>query len=175
VIRSATARRLTDTIVVVRPMTTAELRRAVIGPAREASIEVDDGLVPLLLADLSPGGGNGAAHDPGALPLLSHALLTTAEVTRASLHVHVSPSAGAARCKGRDNGEDGPGRPVRRPAGPAAPSCSEGRCCSRSAHAARIRGARQLAVQVSAGALMVPLAVPWRPKLVEPAAARAPL
>ncbi|SHN29115.1 WD40 repeat [Actinacidiphila paucisporea] len=65
--------------VVVRPMTTEELRRSVTGPAREASMEVDDGLVPLLLADLSPGGGNGAAHNPGALPLLSHALLTTAE------------------------------------------------------------------------------------------------
>ncbi|MEV5956599.1 helix-turn-helix domain-containing protein [Streptomyces sp. NPDC051987] len=65
--------------VVVRPMTTEELRQAITGPAREASIEVDDGLVPLLLADLQPGGAGAAAHDPGALPLLSHVLLTTAE------------------------------------------------------------------------------------------------
>ncbi|MFL6129541.1 MAG: helix-turn-helix domain-containing protein [Mycobacteriales bacterium] len=65
--------------LVVGPMTEAELRRAIVEPARAAHVEVEDGLVELLLRDMRPpaaAGGTGAGHDPGALPLLSHTLLT---------------------------------------------------------------------------------------------------
>ena len=62
--------------VVVGPMTTEELRRAIVRPALTARLDVEDGLVELLLRDLRPPGVGGAAHDPGALPLLSHTLLT---------------------------------------------------------------------------------------------------
>ena len=74
-------------------MTVAQVRRAVIEPARLAKVAVEDGLVGLLLAHLSPRGagertanggepgapdGSGApggAYERGALPLLSHAML----------------------------------------------------------------------------------------------------
>ncbi|MDQ0773934.1 WD40 repeat protein/transcriptional regulator with XRE-family HTH domain [Streptomyces aurantiacus] len=70
--------------LVVGPLAQEEMRQAIVGPARKAGLEVESGLVELLLRDLtplsSPGDGTdrgGAAHDPGALPLLSHALLAT--------------------------------------------------------------------------------------------------
>jgi WD40 repeat protein/transcriptional regulator with XRE-family HTH domain len=66
--------------VLVGPMTEAELREAIIEPARKARLVVEDGLVEVLLRDLGPAAGNGsptAAHDPGTLPLLSHALRAT--------------------------------------------------------------------------------------------------
>ena len=46
-----------------------ELRRAIEEPARRGRWEFEDGLVDLLLRDVG--------HEPGALPLLSHALLET--------------------------------------------------------------------------------------------------
>jgi WD40 repeat protein/transcriptional regulator with XRE-family HTH domain/energy-coupling factor transporter ATP-binding protein EcfA2 len=61
-----------DCQVVVGPMTEAELRSAITGPARQARLDIEDGLVEVLLRDV----------DPGALPLLSHALLTTWEHSR---------------------------------------------------------------------------------------------
>lgn len=63
--------------VVLGPMNAAELRRAIVEPARVAGVSVDDELVELLLRDLAPRGARAgdAAHHPGALPLLSHALL----------------------------------------------------------------------------------------------------
>jgi WD40 repeat protein/transcriptional regulator with XRE-family HTH domain len=66
--------------VVVGPMTEAELRSAIIGPARKAALDIEDGFIDLLLRDLAPSVGRalpGAAHDPGALPMLSFALLAT--------------------------------------------------------------------------------------------------
>jgi WD40 repeat protein len=75
------ARALQEHQVVVVPMTRQEVRRAIVEPAHLARLDVDEGLVELLLRDLSPhapdGGPPGAAHEAGALPLLSHALLTT--------------------------------------------------------------------------------------------------
>jgi WD40 repeat protein/transcriptional regulator with XRE-family HTH domain len=77
--------------VVLGPMTADQVRRAIVEPARRAHLEVEDGLVELLLRDLAPKargdlapkarGAQGAqgAHEPGALPLLSHALLSTWE------------------------------------------------------------------------------------------------
>jgi WD40 repeat protein len=66
--------------LVVGPMTEDELRRAITEPARKARVDLDDGLVELLIYELAPTVGEGqAAHDSGALPLLSHALLATWE------------------------------------------------------------------------------------------------
>jgi transcriptional regulator with XRE-family HTH domain len=64
----------------VGPMNETELREVIIEPARKAKIEVEDGLVELLLRDVAPREGNPAAqqaHETGALPLLSHALYAT--------------------------------------------------------------------------------------------------
>lgn len=75
------ARVLQEQQVVVVPMTRDQVREAIVGPARLARLDVADGLVELLLRDLAPhapdGGPPGAGHEAGALPLLSHALLTT--------------------------------------------------------------------------------------------------
>ena len=53
--------------VVLGPMTADQVRRAVIEPARLAQVDVEDGLVGLLLADLAPRGVRGAADgaEPG--------------------------------------------------------------------------------------------------------------
>ncbi|MFI7589599.1 helix-turn-helix domain-containing protein [Spongisporangium articulatum] len=53
--------------LVVGPMTEAQLRRAVLGPATKAGVEVEPALLEVLVRDLPP--------EPAALPLLSHALL----------------------------------------------------------------------------------------------------
>ncbi|MEU6352528.1 helix-turn-helix domain-containing protein [Streptomyces sp. NPDC047072] len=83
------ARALQNEQLVVGPLTRDEMREAIVGPARRARLEVESGLVELLLRDLTPRSVAGdadqdstedsttAAHDPGALPLLSHALLAT--------------------------------------------------------------------------------------------------
>ncbi|MFZ5909645.1 MAG: AAA family ATPase [Chloroflexota bacterium] len=59
----------------IGPMTTEELRRAIEEPARRGHWELEQGLVELLLHDV--GADAGHAPEPGALPLLSHALLAT--------------------------------------------------------------------------------------------------
>ena len=70
--------------VVLGPMTAGQVREAVVRPALLARAEVDEGLIALLLADLAPADkGGGAAYEPGALPLLSHAMLATWEHSRA--------------------------------------------------------------------------------------------
>ncbi|MBE7188552.1 MAG: hypothetical protein INR67_09720 [Jatrophihabitans endophyticus] len=62
--------------VVIGPMSPDELRDAIRLPAERCGLEVEDGLVELVLADLGPRAGRGAgAHDVGTLPLMSHALL----------------------------------------------------------------------------------------------------
>ncbi|MGE5465209.1 MAG: BTAD domain-containing putative transcriptional regulator, partial [Syntrophothermus sp.] len=53
----------------IGPMTTEELRRAIEEPARRSHWEFEPGLVELILRDVG--------DEPGALPLLSHALLET--------------------------------------------------------------------------------------------------
>ena len=71
--------------VLVGPMTEEELRSAITGPARQAGLGIEDGLVEVLLRDLAPAASHlepSAAHDAGALPLLSHALLATWERSR---------------------------------------------------------------------------------------------
>jgi WD40 repeat protein len=64
-------------------MTTDELRRAIEEPARHGGWEFEPGLVDFLLSDI---GAQGTSEpEPGALPLLSHALLATWERRRGRL------------------------------------------------------------------------------------------
>ena len=63
-------------------MSVEQVRRAVVEPARLARTEVAPGLVEVLLADLAPDTDVNGAHEPGALPMLSHALLTAWEHSR---------------------------------------------------------------------------------------------
>lgn len=60
--------------VVVEPMTEAQLREAIVEPARSTGFELENGLVELLLRD--------TARESGTLPLLSHTLRTTVELAR---------------------------------------------------------------------------------------------
>ncbi|TWP49968.1 hypothetical protein FKR81_22310 [Lentzea tibetensis] len=64
--------------MVLGPMTSAELREAVASPAKAAGLQLEPGLVELMLRDLgAQNGKRQEAYDAGALPLLSHALLAT--------------------------------------------------------------------------------------------------
>ncbi len=62
--------------MVLGPLTTAELREAVTGPAKAVGLELEPGLTELIVREVSADGPRGA-HDAGVLPLLSHALLST--------------------------------------------------------------------------------------------------
>ncbi|POX55771.1 hypothetical protein C3489_09320, partial [Streptomyces sp. Ru71] len=62
--------------MVLGPLTTAELREAVTGPAKSVGLELEAGLAELIVREVSADGPRGA-HDAGVLPLLSHALLAT--------------------------------------------------------------------------------------------------
>src|SRR5215470_18580174 len=81
----ALARALQERQIVVGPMSADQLRRAIVEPAHKAGLDVEDGLVEVLLADMRPYGAAGlgaGGHEAGALPLLSHALLATWEHSR---------------------------------------------------------------------------------------------
>lgn len=62
--------------VLVRPLSPEGVREVIVEPARKAGWTVEEDLVQLLMLELAPRGSR-AAHDAGALPLLSHALLQT--------------------------------------------------------------------------------------------------
>ncbi|GAA3895006.1 hypothetical protein GCM10023084_54710 [Streptomyces lacrimifluminis] len=62
--------------MVLGPLTTAELRDAVSGPAKAVGLELEPGLAELIVREVSADGPRGT-HDAGVLPLLSHALLAT--------------------------------------------------------------------------------------------------
>ncbi|KUO06073.1 NACHT and WD repeat domain-containing protein [Streptomyces caeruleatus] len=72
---------LEDGQLLLGPMTQAELREAILYPAEEAGLEVEPGLIELLLRDLgatTDGAGAGArGYKPGRLPLLAHTLRAT--------------------------------------------------------------------------------------------------
>lgn len=77
---------LQDGQVVLGPMRSAELRAAIEGPAHAAGLILEPELVKTLLHELGAGNGSGGTevgaavpYDPGALPLLSHALQATWE------------------------------------------------------------------------------------------------
>ncbi|GID51405.1 hypothetical protein Aca07nite_86800 [Actinoplanes capillaceus] len=61
--------------LVLGPLDSAAVRRAVVEPAEHAGLTVEPGLPDLLLHDLGADGRDG--YDPGALPLLAHALRAT--------------------------------------------------------------------------------------------------
>ncbi|MEU8221851.1 hypothetical protein [Kribbella sp. NPDC048915] len=65
--------------VVVGPLTERELRRVIAEPALRASLQFDHGLLELLVRDAAAGSAppGVAAWQASALPLLSHALLST--------------------------------------------------------------------------------------------------
>ncbi|WP_025354816.1 AAA family ATPase [Kutzneria albida] len=77
------AEALQERQMVLGAMTSAELREAVARPARAVGLQLESGLVDLMLRDLGVSTGRGrvragqGAYDAGALPLLSHALLAT--------------------------------------------------------------------------------------------------
>ena len=71
---------LSDNLVVVGRLTESQLREVIVSPAAKAGVTVDDALVQVLIGELGPRGSQ-FAHDSGALPLLSHALLTTWQVS----------------------------------------------------------------------------------------------
>ena len=60
---------------IVPPMSGMELRAAIELPAQKANLTFDHGLVDILLRDV--GAADNQTPEPGALPLLSHALLET--------------------------------------------------------------------------------------------------
>jgi WD40 repeat protein/transcriptional regulator with XRE-family HTH domain len=74
--------------VVLGPMSAEQLRVIITGPAEAEDFKVEPGLVELLLRDLGvtddPGAG-AAGYDPGALPLLAHALRATWQQRRGRL------------------------------------------------------------------------------------------
>ncbi|WP_045742826.1 AAA family ATPase [Actinoplanes rectilineatus] len=61
--------------VVLGPLDAEAVRRAVVEPAEQAGLAVEPGLPDLLLRDLGVDGRDG--YEPGALPLLAHALRAT--------------------------------------------------------------------------------------------------
>ncbi len=73
---------LEDAQLLVDPLAPDELRRAIVEPARQVGIEVDDELVETLLRDFVPSSSVTGVHDAGSLPLLSHALQETARRAR---------------------------------------------------------------------------------------------
>ncbi|MFC0844134.1 helix-turn-helix domain-containing protein [Streptomyces noboritoensis] len=68
-----------DNQFAVGAMSREELVEAITAPALAARLALEPGLTELLLRDLgvAPGTGHHTTYDPGALPLLSHALLST--------------------------------------------------------------------------------------------------
>ena len=71
-------RAMQDDQVIVGPMTEADLRRVIVGPAEASGLAVEPDLVETVLADLhsAADGGRGGA---GVLPLLSQAMMLTWE------------------------------------------------------------------------------------------------
>ncbi|MFF9061797.1 hypothetical protein ACF09K_24340 [Streptomyces sp. NPDC014882] len=63
--------------VLLEPMTEDELKDAIRRPAHQVGLDVEDGLVEVLLADLGAVGGPAGASTTGRLPLLAHALRAT--------------------------------------------------------------------------------------------------
>ncbi len=62
--------------ILLPPMTRAELREVIVRPAESLGVTVEDDLMRVLLDDVAPGSG-ATRVAPGALPLLSSALLLT--------------------------------------------------------------------------------------------------
>ena len=63
-----------DGQVIVEPLTGADLRLAITGPAAAVGLEIESGLVEVVLGELKV---DGDRYEPGVLPLLSQALRNT--------------------------------------------------------------------------------------------------
>ena len=63
------AEHITQNQVLVGPMTDAELRRAIVEPARRSGLHVESSLVDAIIDE--------AGHEAGSLPLVAHALVET--------------------------------------------------------------------------------------------------
>jgi WD40 repeat protein/transcriptional regulator with XRE-family HTH domain len=85
--------------ILIGPMAAEELSRAIVGPAQQVGVSVDEGLVELLLADSAPRDPTGFAYDAGALPLLSYALLATWDHAQRN-HLTVASYRAAGGLKG---------------------------------------------------------------------------
>ncbi|TDD82052.1 AAA family ATPase [Actinomadura rubrisoli] len=73
------AEAIQDGQVIVEPMAEEDLRLAITGPAAVAGLEIEPGLVDILLDELRAGREAGARYEAGDLPLLSQALRNTWE------------------------------------------------------------------------------------------------
>jgi WD40 repeat protein/transcriptional regulator with XRE-family HTH domain len=102
---------LRRTQILLAPMNQIEVRRAVIEPPRRLGVVVDEGLVDLLIADLTPRSPSDFAHEAGALPFLSHALRATWErAQRNQLTIPDYTAAGGLRGAVSQTAEDLYGR-----------------------------------------------------------------
>ncbi|MFI0976327.1 hypothetical protein ACH4SP_04760 [Streptomyces sp. NPDC021093] len=63
--------------LLVGPMSEAELREAILYPAKDVQLEVEPGLIDVLLRDLGAGADGTSTYEAGRLPLLAHALRVT--------------------------------------------------------------------------------------------------
>ena len=64
--------------ILLGPMSESELRETILYPAESVGLDVEPGLVELLLRDIGGGGDESAAgYEAGRLPLLAHALRAT--------------------------------------------------------------------------------------------------
>ncbi|WP_342775003.1 WD40 repeat domain-containing protein [Nonomuraea diastatica] len=73
------AEAIQDGQVIVEPMTEPDLRLAITGPAAAVGLELEPGLVEIILGELRAGRAAGDRYEAGALPLLSQALRNTWE------------------------------------------------------------------------------------------------
>jgi WD40 repeat protein/energy-coupling factor transporter ATP-binding protein EcfA2 len=106
--------------LVVGPMSDAELRQAVTEPADRAGVALQPGLIDVILRDLTPlrsRTAKDAAHEAGALPLLSHALFKTWEIARSKTltidHYRASGGIEGAVAKTAENAFGALGTPER--------------------------------------------------------------
>ena len=113
------------------PMRADELRRAIEGPARAAGLRLEAGLVDTMLADVE--------GEPGALPLLSHALYES----WARRDGRVLTRAGYRRGRRRARGDRPHGRRGLPGLQRARSRCSCGGCSSSSPSWARRRRTRE--------------------------------
>ncbi|MFD1542410.1 WD40 repeat domain-containing protein [Nonomuraea guangzhouensis] len=95
---------LADGLFVVGPMTGAELRRAITGPAAAAGLETEEGLVTTILGDLRTSGTG--EYDAGALPLLSEALRRTYEVSPRRMSIRAYDRVGGVANAVRESAEE---------------------------------------------------------------------
>ncbi|MEU7912779.1 NACHT and WD repeat domain-containing protein [Microbispora bryophytorum] len=79
---------LQDGQVFVGPMSQDELREAILYPAADVGLDIEPGLIELLLSDMGAGSGDG--YEAGRLPLLAHAL----RITWQQRHGHTLTVAG---------------------------------------------------------------------------------